>query len=146
MYDAGVDPNDPNGGAGGFGGYGGFGLGDIFSQFFGGAFGDAAANEPIPRAQPGRDTLESLTVDLQMVVFGGTQNLTFCQFFGGAFGDAAANEPIPRAQPGRDTLESLTVDLQMVVFGGTQNLTFSTLGTCANCEGTGSRAATHSNP
>ena len=26
----------------------------------------------------------------------------------------------------------------MVVFGGTQNLTFSTLGTCANCEGTGS--------
>ena len=91
MYDAGVDPNDPNGGAGGFGGYGGFGMGDIFSQFF-----------------------------------------------GGAFGDAAANEPIPRAQPGRDTLESLTVDLQMVVFGGTQNLTFSTLGTCANCEGTGS--------
>ena len=91
MYDAGVDPNDPNGRAGGFGGYGGFGMGDIFSQFF-----------------------------------------------GGAFGDAAANEPIPRAQPGRDTLESLTVDLQMVVFGGTQNLTFSTLGTCANCEGTGS--------
>ena len=91
MYDAGVDPNDPNGRAGGFGGYGGFGMGDVFSQFF-----------------------------------------------GGAFGDAAASEPIPRAQPGRDTLESLTVDLQMVVFGGTQNLTFSTLGTCTNCEGTGS--------
>ena len=42
MYDAGVDPNNPN--AGGFSG-GGFGMGDmgdIFGQFFGGAFGGVA--------------------------------------------------------------------------------------------------------
>ena len=46
MYDAGVDPNDPN--AGGYGASGPFDMGDIFSQFFTGAFG-AGGEGPIPR-------------------------------------------------------------------------------------------------
>lgn len=73
MYDAGVDPNDPRGGSGGFSG--GFDMGDIFSQFFSGGF--SGGDGPIPRSQPGRDTLEALTIDLRTAVFGDTVNLSF---------------------------------------------------------------------
>lgn len=75
MYDAGVDPNDPHAGASGFSTN--FDMGDIFSTFFGGAFSDGGGSGPIPRSQPGRDTLESMTIDLKTTVFGGTENLTF---------------------------------------------------------------------
>ena len=87
MYDAGVDPNNPN--AGGFGGGFGMGdMGDIFGQFFGGAFGGGGQG-PIPRTQPGRDSLASASVDLKTVVFGGTAHVkinTFglCQECGGS--------------------------------------------------------------
>lgn len=78
MYDAGVDPNDPRGG--GASGFGGYDMGDIFSQFFGSAFSDGGGSGPIPRAQRGRDQLESLTIDLETVVFGNTENLSFSTF------------------------------------------------------------------
>lgn len=71
MYDAGVDPNSPGGGAGaGFEGFSGMSdVGDIFGQFFGGFSGGSG---PIPRTQPGRDALASITIDLKTAVFGGT--------------------------------------------------------------------------
>lgn len=87
MYDAGVDPNNPN--AGGFnGGFGMGDMGDIFGQFFGGAFGGGGQG-PVPRTQPGRDSLASASVDLKTVVFGGTAHVkinTFglCQECGGS--------------------------------------------------------------
>lgn len=74
MYDAGVDPNDPN--AGSYGASGPFDMGDIFSQFFGGAFA-GGGDSPIPRTQPGRNAVESLTVTLRTAVFGGTQQLEY---------------------------------------------------------------------
>ena len=57
MYDSGVDPNDPNAGAGGFSGAGFGDMGDVFSTFFGSAFGGGSQG-PVPRTQPGRDALE----------------------------------------------------------------------------------------
>ncbi|NEG96862.1 molecular chaperone DnaJ [Bifidobacterium sp. SMB2] len=73
MYDQGVDPNDPN--AGGFGaGAAGFDMGDIFGQFFGQSFGGGAQG-PIPRTQPGRDSLANVTIDLKTAVFGGTAHV-----------------------------------------------------------------------
>ena len=79
MYDAGVDPNSPNGGGAGFGGSGAFDMGDIFSQFFTGAFGGGGEG-PVPRTQPGRDTLASLAISLKTAVFGGTQDLEYSTF------------------------------------------------------------------
>ena len=96
MYDAGVDPNNPN--AGGFGGGFGMGdMGDIFGQFFGGAFGGGGQG-PIPRTQPGRDSLASASVDLKTVVFGGTAHVkinTFglCQECGGS-GAVGGAQPV----------------------------------------------------
>lgn len=77
MYDRGVDPNDPRGGsyAGGFGD-----MGDIFSQFFGSAFGAGSSQGPVPRMQPGRDSLASATIDLRTAVFGGTENVRIDTF------------------------------------------------------------------
>lgn len=76
MYDSGVDPNDPNAGAGGFG----MGdMGDIFGQFFGGAFGGGSQG-PVPRTQPGRDSLASATIDLKTAVFGGTAHVKINTF------------------------------------------------------------------
>ncbi|EFA23084.1 molecular chaperone DnaJ [Bifidobacterium gallicum] len=79
MYDAGVDPNNPQSGYGaGFSGMGD--MGDIFSSFFGSAFGAASGSGPIPRTQPGRDSLESMTIDLRTAVFGGNQKFTVDTF------------------------------------------------------------------
>ncbi|OXN01305.1 molecular chaperone DnaJ [Bifidobacterium vansinderenii] len=72
MYDQGVDPNNPN--AGGFGGAAGFDMGDIFGQFFGQSFGGGSQG-PIPRTQPGRDSLANVTIDLKTAVFGGTAHV-----------------------------------------------------------------------
>ncbi|MBW3088179.1 molecular chaperone DnaJ [Bifidobacterium sp. 82T24] len=72
MYDQGVDPNDPN--AGGFGGAAGFDMGDIFGQFFGQSFGGGSQG-PVPRTQPGRDSLANVTIDLKTAVFGGTAHV-----------------------------------------------------------------------
>ncbi|PWG60696.1 molecular chaperone DnaJ [Bifidobacterium catulorum] len=72
MYDQGVDPNDPNGG--GFGGAAGFDMGDIFGQFFGQSFGGGSQG-PVPRTQPGRDSLANVTIDLRTAVFGGTAHV-----------------------------------------------------------------------
>ncbi|MSS11980.1 molecular chaperone DnaJ [Bifidobacterium tsurumiense] len=80
MYDSGVDPNDPRS-AGGFGA-GGFDMGDmgdIFGQFFGGAFGGGGQG-PTPRTQPGRDSLASASIDLKTAVFGGTANVNIATF------------------------------------------------------------------
>ncbi|MCH4208700.1 molecular chaperone DnaJ [Bifidobacterium sp.] len=99
MYDAGVDPNDPNAGAGGYGA-GGFDMGDmgdVFGQFFGGAFGGASQG-PVPRTQPGRDSLARVSIDLKTAVFGGTAHVkitTFglCQQCGGS-GSANGGRPV----------------------------------------------------
>ena len=73
MYDQGVDPNNPN--AGGFSGGGAsFDMGDIFGQFFGQGFGGGSQG-PVPRTQPGRDSLASVTIDLKTAVFGGTAHV-----------------------------------------------------------------------
>lgn len=85
MYDSGVDPNDPN--AGGYGASG-FDMGDIFGQFFGGAFGSNTQG-PIPRTQPGRDSLASTSIDLKTAVFGGVAKVRIttyglCQDCGGS--------------------------------------------------------------
>ncbi len=98
MYDAGVDPNDPNSGPYGAGGFSASSMNDIFDQFFGGAFGGSAGGRgPIPRTQPGRDSLASVTVDLKTVVFGGTTSVrvsTFglCQECGGS-GASGGTQP-----------------------------------------------------
>lgn len=98
MYDAGVDPNDPHGGSYGanFSGMGD--MGDIFSQFFGGGFGGGSQG-PIPRTQPGRDSLTATSVDLKTAVFGGTSNVTVdtfgvCQHCGGT-GSEDGSAPVP---------------------------------------------------
>ena len=50
MYDSGVDPNNPNAGAGGFSGAGFGDMSDVFSTFFGSAFGGGSQG-PVPRTQ-----------------------------------------------------------------------------------------------
>ena len=97
MYDQGVDPNNPQASAG-FGGASPFGdMGDIFGQFFGGGFGGSSQG-PIPRTQPGRDALASVTIDLKTAVFGGvahTDITTFslCQDCGGS-GAQSGSQPV----------------------------------------------------
>lgn len=72
MYDQGVDPNNP--GASPFGAAsGGFDMGDIFGSFFGQSFGGSQG--PVPRTQPGRDSLADVTIDLRTAVFGGTAHV-----------------------------------------------------------------------
>lgn len=95
MYDAGVDPNNPN--AGGFsGGFGMGDMGDIFGQFFGGAFGGGSQG-PVPRTQPGRDSLASASVDLKTVVFGGTVQVKINTF--GLCQDCGGSGTVGGAQP-----------------------------------------------
>ena len=88
MYDSGVDPNDPNAGAGGFAGAGFGEMSDVFSTFFGSAFGGGSQG-PVPRTQPGRDALASASIDLKTAVFGGTAHVkistfSLCQECGGS--------------------------------------------------------------
>ena len=88
MYDSGVDPNDPNAGAGGFSGAGFGDMSDVFSTFFGSAFGGGSQG-PVPRTQPGRDALASASIDLKTAVFGGTAHVkistfSLCQECGGS--------------------------------------------------------------
>ena len=64
MYDSGVDPNNPNAGAGGFSGAGFGDMSDVFSTFFGSAFGGGSQG-PVPRTQPGRDALASASIDIE---------------------------------------------------------------------------------
>ncbi|WEV71697.1 molecular chaperone DnaJ [Bifidobacterium sp. ESL0790] len=78
MYDSGVDPNDPNASAG-FSSAGFGDMGDIFGQFFGNAFGGGNQG-PIPRTQPGRDSLATASIDLKTTVFGGTAQVTINTF------------------------------------------------------------------
>ncbi len=97
MYDSGVDPNDPNAGGYGAGGFDMGDMGDIFGQFFGGAFGGASQG-PVPRTQPGRDSLARVSIDLKTAVFGGTAHVkinTFglCQQCGGS-GSANGEQPV----------------------------------------------------
>ncbi|MFD0704994.1 molecular chaperone DnaJ [Alloscardovia venturai] len=73
MFNQGIDPNAPGGGAGT--GYGAADFGDIFNMFsqgFGAGFGSP---NPIPRTQPGRDSLASLSVELKTAVFGSKEKL-----------------------------------------------------------------------
>ncbi|MCI1936198.1 MAG: molecular chaperone DnaJ [Bifidobacteriaceae bacterium] len=73
MYDQGVDPNAPGGGyANADAGFGDFG--DVFSSFFGGA-GFGGSQGPIPRSQPGRDSLASISISLKDAVFGSVENV-----------------------------------------------------------------------
>lgn len=73
MYDQGVDPNAPGGGyANANAGFGDFG--DVFSSFFGGG-GFGTAQGPIPRSQPGRDSLASIGISLRDAVFGSVKNV-----------------------------------------------------------------------
>jgi molecular chaperone DnaJ len=87
MYDSGIDPNDPDSGYSGASGFGAD-MGDIFSQFFGSAFG-GGFQEPESRTQPGRDSLSVATIDLKTAVFGGTAHISIntfglCQQCGGS--------------------------------------------------------------
>lgn len=79
MYDAGVDPNAPGGGGFGAGGFDMGDMGDIFGQFFGGA-GFGSGRGPVPRTQPGRDSLATASIDLKTVVFGGTASVNITTF------------------------------------------------------------------
>ena len=79
MYDSGVDPNNPNAGAGGFSGAGFGDMSDVFSTFFGSAFGGGSQG-PVPRTQPGRDALASASIDLKTAVFGGTAHVKINTF------------------------------------------------------------------
>lgn len=72
MYDQGVDPNAPGGGAGAAGG---FGFEDVFSSFFGGGAGFGGGQGPVPRSQPGRDSLATLSISLKDAVFGSVENI-----------------------------------------------------------------------
>ena len=88
MYDSGVAPNNPNAGAGGFSGAGFGDMSDVFSTFFGSAFGGGSQG-PVPRTQPGRDALASASIDLKTAVFGGTAHVkintfSLCQECGGS--------------------------------------------------------------
>ncbi|TCD54766.1 molecular chaperone DnaJ [Alloscardovia theropitheci] len=76
MFDQGVDPMSPNAGAGA--GFGSADFGDIFSTFFGGGFGSGSG--PIPRTQPGRDSLASLNVELKTAVFGNREKLNVTMY------------------------------------------------------------------
>lgn len=96
MYDQGVDPNNPQASAG-FGA-GGFDMGDIFGSFFGQGFGGGSGQGPVPRTQPGRDSLASLSIDLRTAVFGGTEHvdihtMALCPDCGGR-GTAEGTQPV----------------------------------------------------
>ena len=68
LYDQGVDPNQASAGFAGAQQFNDFG--DIFSQFFGQGFTNAAPQEHMSRQQKGRDTLTNLTISLQEAAFG----------------------------------------------------------------------------
>ncbi|EIK85377.1 molecular chaperone DnaJ [Gardnerella greenwoodii] len=80
MVDMGVDPNDPSAGSAGASGAGfaDMGMGDIFSQFFGGSFG--TSQEPISRVQPGEDSLAEAKIDLKTAIFGGNVSVRITAF------------------------------------------------------------------
>lgn len=80
MVDMGVDPNDPSAGSAGASGAGfaDMGMGDIFSQFFGGSFG--TSQEPISRVQPGEDSLAEAKIDLETAIFGGNVSVRITAF------------------------------------------------------------------
>ncbi|MDD7465963.1 MAG: molecular chaperone DnaJ [Actinomycetaceae bacterium] len=77
MYDMGGEDALHGGFPGAGGGFGGA-FEDIFSTFFGGGspFGGGQA-QPRSRARRGSDTLVQLDLDLEKVVFGGQQQLSF---------------------------------------------------------------------
>ncbi len=85
MVDMGIDPNDPSAGRAGAGaaGFSDMGMGDIFSQFFGGSFGTSQG--PIPRVQPGDDALAEARIDLRTAIFGGNAHVRLTAF--GVCGD-----------------------------------------------------------
>lgn len=80
MVDMGVDPNDPSAGSAGASGAGfaDMGMGDIFSQFFGGSFGNSQG--PISRVQPGDDALAEARIDLKTAIFGGNVSVRLTTF------------------------------------------------------------------
>jgi len=80
MVDMGVDPNDPSAGSAGASGAGfaDMGMGDIFSQFFGGSFGTSQG--PISRVQPGEDSLAEAKIDLKTAIFGGNVSVRITAF------------------------------------------------------------------
>ena len=84
MVDMGIDPNDPasaraGAGAGAAGaGFADMGMGDIFSQFFGGSFGSSQG--PISRVQPGDDALAEARIDLKTAIFGGNVSVRLTTF------------------------------------------------------------------
>lgn len=73
MYDLGGDPFGQNGGAGGFGQS--FSFSDIMDAFFNSSGGPGAGRGPRSRVQRGQDALVRLELDLNLAVFGGTQEL-----------------------------------------------------------------------
>lgn len=132
MYDSGVDPNDPNAGGYGAQGFDMGDMGDIFGQFFGGAFGGGSQG-PVPRTQPGRDALAGMSIDLKTAVFGGTEHVTIntfvlCPQCGGS-GSADSKKPstCPDCQ-GRGTRQKVVRTMlgQMM-----------TTAPCERCEGHG---------
>lgn len=134
MYDQGVDPNAPGGSAGasgaGFGGFGGFE--DVFGSFFGGS-GFGSSQGPIPRAQPGRDSLAHLSIDLKDAVFGAVENVdisTFalcptCSGSGSQDGKAPVTCPVCNGQGFRQQAVRTLLGQMM------------TTAPCENCEGHG---------
>lgn len=79
MVDMGVDPNNPSAGAGaGSSTFSNMGMGDIFSQFFGGSFGESQG--PVSRVQPGADALTEANIDLKTAIFGGNARVRVTTF------------------------------------------------------------------
>lgn len=78
MFDQGIDPNDPQ--TGGFGGFGGFGagdFGDIFSSFFGDAFGGARSARRQTRQMRGADIEYRLDLTLEEAIKGCKKEISF---------------------------------------------------------------------
>lgn len=130
LYDMGGEDALRGGGMGG-GGFGAFQ--DIFDTFFGGGMGGGAPRGPVPRGRRGQDSLVTLDLELEDVVFGAdkriSQNLAVeCPVCHGSCA-APGTEPITCSQcDGMGSIQRVTQSM----FG--QMLSYSA---CPRCHGHG---------
>lgn len=133
MYDMGGEDALRGGGGfgGGFGGGAGFGFEDIFSTFFGGG---ATSRGPASRARRGGDSLVSVDLTLEDVIFGGPKKITV------DLAVSCDNCHGNMTEPGTDPVPCTTCEGT----GSVQRMTNSLLGrvvsttTCGACQGYGS--------
>lgn len=131
LYDMGGEDALRGGGMGGGAGFGAFQ--DIFDTFFGGGMGGGAPRGPVPRGRRGQDSLVTLDLELEDVVFGAdkriSQNLAVeCPVCHGSCA-APGTEPITCSQcDGMGSIQRVTQSM----FG--QMLSYSA---CPRCHGHG---------